>query len=155
MAGEQGGAVNLVQQRAVSMTRCVFSRNWTPRAGGALFSEGYSVLLDTCVFSGNQAATGGAIYTSGLYPLNPGPPMPGTVLTHCTFTGNYASDAGGALWANPRGLHDRQLHLRTQLGAERGDSCVAGQPDGNNGLQGRHGELHRMGRPEVDLAYVA
>ena len=99
MAGEQGGAVNLTQQRAVSMTRCVFSRNWTPRAGGALFSEGYSVLLDTCVFSGNQAAAGGAIYTSGLYPLNPGPPMPGTVLTHCTFTGNHAADAGGALWA--------------------------------------------------------
>jgi predicted outer membrane repeat protein len=98
MAKEQGGAVNLIQQKAVSMTGCTYRGNWTPHLGGAVANEGLSLLLERCTFTGNRAKLGGAIHTHGSSPLSAHPQAAGTVMAHCIFTGNDASNAGGALW---------------------------------------------------------
>lgn len=99
MAGEQGGAVNLTQESAASMTRCVFRKNWTRLFGGALTHEGASLLLNACTFSENDAWCGAAIYTHGLNPLGPDSLAPAMVVTHCLFANNQARSTGGALWA--------------------------------------------------------
>jgi len=104
MALEQAGAVNLTQQSAVSMTGCTFRKNWTPHLGGAIVNEGVPLLLERCTFGGNRALLGGAIHTHGPYPLNSNPQAAGTVMIHCIFTGNQASDTGGALWGYRAGL---------------------------------------------------
>ncbi len=100
MAGEGGGAINLTQQIAASMTRCVFRENRATSGAGALYSDGYSVLLDKCIFSGNRATWGGAMYLHGPNPLGPDPLGRGTNLTRCILAGNCADRAGGALWAD-------------------------------------------------------
>jgi predicted outer membrane repeat protein len=70
------------------VANCVFSGN-EAFLGGAIYSEGVDLDIENCVFSGNMAIAGGAIY-SGM----------GTVAcANSTFNGNEALDVGSAFYA--------------------------------------------------------
>ena len=93
-----GGAVAFAVE-AASMTRCVFRRNWAVLAGGALENGESPLTLDGCVFSGNTAGQGGALYAFRLTASYvAGWSM--MTMTHCLFTGNRAEGSGGALNTN-------------------------------------------------------
>ncbi|MBP7050471.1 MAG: right-handed parallel beta-helix repeat-containing protein [Phycisphaerae bacterium] len=100
MADRQGGAVDLTGQGSASMTRCAFRNNRLADYGGAVANGGVPLFLDACAFSGNRATWGGAVYVHGFSSLHAESPTTGTVMTHCLFAGNYASNTGGALWGS-------------------------------------------------------
>jgi predicted outer membrane repeat protein len=106
VADRQGGAIDLNEQQSASMVRCTFRRNWTSASGsGGAIANGIAPLfLDGCSFSGNRARQGGAIATDGPSPFDPNSQAEGTVMVRCLFTGNSASDAGGALWVSHAGF---------------------------------------------------
>jgi hypothetical protein len=94
-AANDGGAVAFAVE-AASMTRCVFRGNWALATGGALENGESPLTLDGCVFSGNTAGMGGALYAFRLtgWPLVS---SSATAVTRCLFTGNRAWNAGGAV----------------------------------------------------------
>jgi predicted outer membrane repeat protein len=94
---DNGGAVACAME-AGSMTRCVFRRNSATMYGGAVENAEVPLALEGCVFSGNTAQEGGALYAFRLTAPQKVSPCVIT-LTHCLLTGNRASDAG-ALCSN-------------------------------------------------------
>lgn len=62
--------------------------------GGFLCDKGEVIAVNDCIFTGNLAKYGGAIW---LWDVVDG------VISHCTMTGNHASERGGAiyLWDSP------------------------------------------------------
>ncbi|MEN6429033.1 MAG: right-handed parallel beta-helix repeat-containing protein [Phycisphaerales bacterium] len=101
-----GGAVCFWLGDSASMIRCTFRQNCVTEsggsgAGGAIVNYGAPLVLDACTFSGNRAESGGAIHASGSSSLSDNSSAAATVITHCTFVGNYASDLGGALRGYP------------------------------------------------------
>jgi predicted outer membrane repeat protein len=92
-----GGAVACAVE-AASMTRCTFRRNSAIQYGGAVENAESPLTLDGCVFSGNTAGEGGALYAFRLWsPQEVSTCV--TSLTHCLLTGNRASSSG-ALCSN-------------------------------------------------------
>ncbi|MEM7036967.1 MAG: T9SS type A sorting domain-containing protein [Bacteroidota bacterium] len=93
-SSDRGGAMDFVFDRAV-IVNCEFYGNHSRQNGGVLtFSDGTLYMIN-CVMSGNSANFGGAIYLSG--------GALGSAATHecwlhyCTFAGNHANQAGGAI----------------------------------------------------------
>lgn len=73
--------------------RCEFRGNTAGYSGGAIQYWGSSVICEQCVFVGNHAPAGGAIY-------EPGGTLRGFLtLSDCTFVANTATGSGGAVWA--------------------------------------------------------
>ena len=97
-AAEKGGAAAFAVEKA-SMTRCIFQRNWATRWGGAVENTGAPLTLDRCAFIGNAAGEGGALYATRLTSPQAAP-GPGTIVTHCLLTGNYAGGMGGAFYSD-------------------------------------------------------
>ena len=99
-----GGAVGMQTTKA-AFTECAFEGNVAAQLGGAVhiaFEAVGSVSgspFTSCSFVGNTAASGGALTATGgqggfnVFGSNP-------VLTGCLFSGNVATERGGALWVN-------------------------------------------------------
>jgi predicted outer membrane repeat protein len=95
---DDGGAVACAVENA-SITRCIFRSNWAVLYGGAVENAESPLTLDGCVFSGNTAGQGGALYALRL--TSPQGVSAGvTTLTRCLLTGNRAIASGGALCSN-------------------------------------------------------
>jgi predicted outer membrane repeat protein len=72
----------------IPITNCRFISNSAGRAGGGIYMSGESLPdISNCIFSGNSAVTGGAIYNYEAYPN----------IINCTFTGNRALDECGGV----------------------------------------------------------
>jgi hypothetical protein len=87
---ERGGAVHQAEgEGLLRVASCRFLDNHAGQEGGALAlgagSSSGPVVLDSCQFEGNTAPRGGALAVRHL------------VARACTFTGNQASEAGGAV----------------------------------------------------------
>ncbi|MGE0479411.1 MAG: right-handed parallel beta-helix repeat-containing protein [Phycisphaerae bacterium] len=95
LGGSAGGAVgagfgNHRILRGLLLDRCMFRGN-TAQYGGALYSPSNVTLrVRNCLFVGNSAEMGGAIYAA----LDGFPEL---VIAGSTFVGNAAAEAGGAL----------------------------------------------------------
>ncbi len=94
-----GGGAILIESSGGLIEDCVFRDNLTPtylpaaHEGGAIrFTGEYFELAEghivRCLFQGNSSANGGAICSSGYFPLT---------VSHCTFLENVASLSGGAI----------------------------------------------------------
>jgi predicted outer membrane repeat protein len=72
------------------LTRCTFTANRASQEGGAFVDIGHeeSTELNWCLFAGNTADYGGAIYVD----------EQSSIVTNCTFSGNIAMWEGGAIY---------------------------------------------------------
>ena len=86
----EGGAVPQI-------LNCTFESNTAADEGGGVIAGPYDLsaaaVIRDCLFSKNTAARGGGFSNSNSFP-NPEAPLE---LNNCTFTGNTASDRGGAI----------------------------------------------------------
>ncbi len=91
-SGAYGGAV--FNSNIVNATNCTFTSDSSEGSGGAIsdFGSGSTCTLTGCTFTGNAAASGGAINLDN---------SSASTIADCTFTGNAASGAGGAI-ENPQ-----------------------------------------------------
>jgi predicted outer membrane repeat protein len=87
MASGSGGALELFDGSQAAVTGCTFTGNTAGAFGGAVFNESGSTFR-ACVFSGNAAFSGGAIY------LAPGDPL----IARCRFEDNHVTGSGGAIY---------------------------------------------------------
>ncbi|MHC4744859.1 MAG: right-handed parallel beta-helix repeat-containing protein, partial [Planctomycetota bacterium] len=72
-----------------TISNCRFISNRSDLEGGGLFLTAESLPnITNCIFAGNSAVTGGAIYNYEAYAR----------IVNCTFTGNRASDEGGGVF---------------------------------------------------------
>jgi predicted outer membrane repeat protein len=72
----------------VTIRRVHFKDGKTTDYGGAIYKSGNAlVVLESCIFSGNQASSGGAIYNTGQL-----------IVRACTFYGNTAISLAGAIY---------------------------------------------------------
>jgi hypothetical protein len=137
-----GGMLN--SSGSPTVVGCLFVGQAAAEFGGAAFNtQGAEPLFVNCVFSGNTAAVGGAVYNFNSDPL----------LTNCTISGNSADDHGGIhnaglLGSNPRltnvilwgNADDGGADESAQLGAngtsvvELNYSCVQGLTGGFGGI---------------------
>lgn len=73
----------------------------TGSCGGAIVSEGHGTInnITSCTFNGNEALSGGAIYSSDnkIVGASTSGKYSETTLTNCTFFGNESAFAGGAV----------------------------------------------------------
>ncbi|MCA8970774.1 MAG: right-handed parallel beta-helix repeat-containing protein [Planctomycetes bacterium] len=126
-----GGAVYLGFTTSLEATDCVFETNTAlyqfppttyPSEGGAICALGGSFAIDRCQFIGNQATSGGAIYTyrdgvvrNCLFDANQAirqndiggnagaifiAGSAGLTIDGCTFYGNEGTEDVGGVWAN-------------------------------------------------------
>ncbi|MCX6834071.1 MAG: DUF1565 domain-containing protein, partial [candidate division Zixibacteria bacterium] len=71
------------------------------QAGGAIECWGFSGVIKRCVFQGNVATFGGALYFNpSLYNHGPVPGVSEPSVVNCTFVGNNASDSGSVYFQN-------------------------------------------------------
>jgi len=88
----QGGALFFTSQADAHISDCEFTNNTSGAEGGAIYFwgnvDGTNAWIDRCVFAGNSAANGGAVYTG----------MGDYEITNCTFSGNLALGQGGGLY---------------------------------------------------------
>ena len=84
-----GGMLSGWSSCCFTINNCRFISNRAGSQGGGLYLTGESIPnITNCIFSGNSAVTGGAIYNYEGYPG----------IVNCTFSGNRASDeCGGVL----------------------------------------------------------
>ncbi len=104
---QRGGGLFIHQGAEVTLDTCLFESNNALAEGGAVASFG-RLSVHNCVFQGNVAAHGGAIYgaSEGSIELN-----------SSTFIANSATRSGGALFqAGTATLADVQLTANSSLG---------------------------------------
>jgi hypothetical protein len=63
-----------------------FKDGWAQEGGGAVHNNGTKLTLESCIFSGNVAPQGGAVWSGG-----------DLTIRGCTFYGNRAGNYGGAV----------------------------------------------------------
>jgi hypothetical protein len=100
-AGNGGGMYNLAD--SASLNRCMFNGNSAVKGGGIYNGLYSTITLKNCLFSGNSAEdqySGPLIiyppvcgYGGGIYD-----DYGGTEVINCSFTENWASGEGGAIW---------------------------------------------------------
>ena len=98
-----GGAISALG--SLTITGCTFSNNLSPSSFGGAISAGTGgspATITGSSFSSNQAPLGGAVsYGSQLIAPSTLPPIPlistGLTITNSTFTGNTATQEGGAI----------------------------------------------------------
>lgn len=85
-----GGAMFLAPGSNVHLTRCTFEDHFTGNgAGGAIYGESSSAVMESCIFFNNLSASGGgAFYSDSLGSRN---------FINCTFRGNSSFSTGGAI----------------------------------------------------------
>jgi predicted outer membrane repeat protein len=90
-------------------TNCHFTGNTATSVGGAMNWYGYTGIISVtalnCQFTDNRAGLGGAVYMDGSYGFENGAGagianVVTLVFQNSTFTGNSATDDGGALYVN-------------------------------------------------------
>ncbi len=119
-AAERQGALH-VMGGMLAASHCTFKRNLTPLlsaenrgVGGAIgFFDGADVTLLDCLFEGNSASSGGAVFSDYS--------QQGAVLRDCIFSGNSAG-GGGALF----GLYNSTIVNCVFAGNRAGWGGVAG-----------------------------
>jgi predicted outer membrane repeat protein len=85
-----GGGMQLSQSHGVRIESCEFVNNRASDGpGGGLCQVYASATLTDCLFQGNQAVNGGAIYSYEMSTLT---------VENCEFAGNRAVGRGGAIW---------------------------------------------------------
>jgi len=84
------GAAIYVNTANATIQDCAFTDNSTNQLGGAIYADGGLTVTDS-IFSGNEAANGGAIFAGE---WSPG----AVVITGSFFTENIASTTGGAIY---------------------------------------------------------
>lgn len=110
---DDGGAVYCLEGE-LSFTGVAFTSNgaYTSGQGGAIYSERGVPTITGCSFEGNEAGSGGAI----------GAHVASSVLVEdCSFTGNVASDNGGAIYLTSAGGVDSMFDNVTFVGNEAGE----------------------------------
>ncbi len=80
-----GGGILAARAYGLTITRCTISGNTAATRSGGGVSTGYLSVVDSTI-SGNSAASGGGLYTSG-----------GGKIVGSTFSGNTASSRGAAI----------------------------------------------------------
>ena len=84
---DNGGGM-FVQSSSLMAVDCTFSSNWSGGDGSGAYLNNSDLTLTNCIFVGNQADDrGGGMHCEGGTDL--------WILTHCTFSGNWAGLAGG------------------------------------------------------------
>ncbi len=104
--GSLGGALWIGNNATVSLSACLLENN-SSTEGGAVYLYGTGKLLAyQTVWKNNQASRGGAICvgTSGKIDLDA-----------CTFSGNSATEAGGALYVNNTTSTDQAVYITNSL----------------------------------------
>ena len=114
-AGDNGGAIHSSDNYSTTtkIDRCKFEGNGADSRGGAINNDSNKSTWEaiSCLFAGNAAGAGGAVYNWKSDPE----------LVNCAFSGNYASGAGGAVHnfeANPTLVNCTLAY--NQSGAEGG-----------------------------------
>lgn len=85
--GSAGGAAVLTRITPVCLDGMCLEDN-SASIGGAVVTQGGALMIDDCMFKGNHAGIGGAVYAYGPSALT---------ITDSTFTGNVATQRGGAI----------------------------------------------------------
>ena len=85
-----GGAIYITGSAQYTIINCTFENNWADDYGGAIYNEGYTLIIKNCTFKSNEAddQSGGAIASkSNLY------------IENSKFISNSAQIYGGAVHA--------------------------------------------------------
>ena len=82
--GPPGAGAGMECNCSVRVVNCLFLDNLTYGYGGAVYIDGGAPRFENCVFIGNRAAQGGAIYSG----------TPRCTITGSTFVGNYSDNSG-------------------------------------------------------------
>ena len=90
-AGSEGGAVWAEGVSSARYEECIFSQNSAGSYGGAFYCVSNSSTLTNCLFVGNSAQGGGALYNRYQYPVTP-------TIQNCTFYSNIATISGGSVY---------------------------------------------------------
>jgi predicted outer membrane repeat protein len=83
----EGGAA-YVEHPLSSIDNCVFNRNCAEHGGALYLRYFWLSKLANCIFIANTARYGGGMYSD----------QSGPTLTNCTFSGNSATEDGGAMY---------------------------------------------------------
>ncbi|MHC4110407.1 MAG: choice-of-anchor Q domain-containing protein, partial [Planctomycetota bacterium] len=74
------------------LANCIFIGNSSDSRGGAIYNEFFNINVDNCVFKGNRAILGGAIWNEAYLESEL------ATISNCTFSDNIASNAGGGIY---------------------------------------------------------
>ncbi|MDM8005332.1 MAG: right-handed parallel beta-helix repeat-containing protein [Phycisphaerae bacterium] len=115
-AGTDGGGIYIGNAASSpAITGCIFSGNLANR-GGAIYSAGYPA-INRCFLSGNSAQDSGG----GLYSIIP---TKAPVLYNCLFTGNTAGNVACAVFDNSVGATLTNCTFNTNLNAQGGEALL-------------------------------
>jgi predicted outer membrane repeat protein len=101
-----GGCFRILNFDKIAIRNCSFHRNYAIRSGGAVYARNSDLLIDRCEFIDNSC--GLKVYPWG-YGGGVCSVSSDATVTHCYFTGNYASGVGGGAsfeYADPEMHHN-------------------------------------------------
>ncbi len=74
------------------LTNCMFIGNSSDSRGGGIYNEFFSIYVGNCLFRGNRANLGGAIWNEAYLETEV------ATISNCTFSDNIASIVGGGIY---------------------------------------------------------
>lgn len=86
--GPPGWGAGMVCNGSVRVANCLFLDNLSYGYGGGVFVNMGTPRFENCIFMGNRANQGSAIYSAAHSAA------PTCIITDCTFVGNYSDNAG-------------------------------------------------------------
>jgi serine protease len=110
---------------SVRVVNCLFLDNLTYGYGGAVYVDTGRPSFENCVFIGNSADQGGAIYINS---------MASCIITNCTFVGNYSATSGTVyyIWSSPQ-IEGCTFYGNTAGDRGSGIACLeSGEPEITN-----------------------
>jgi len=79
-----GGGILCATNSSPTISKCVLRSNKAVKRGGGIYNSSGSPLVTNCIFSGNTAENGGALYN-----------LSNARVVNCTFTNNSTTTGGG------------------------------------------------------------
>ena len=142
-ASENGGAICFADAADPTISNCIFSGN-NASYGGAIYSSGGNVIISNSIFDGNNAyVDGGAIYSAGR----------DVSVINSNFTNNNASSSGGAVYSTGRDLSISDSNFTGNDASEDGgavystgqDTSVSGSDFSGNSAESDGGAIYSGG----------
>lgn len=116
---DQSGAAIMFNPGSATMRNMTFHDNHAAYEGGALRIQTATTVIENSVFTSNSASLGGAVRIGGGTFIGP------ILLTDVSFTGNSATDYGGALFVSQNTIIKRATFFNNHSDGQGGAACVS------------------------------